>query len=850
MTAVVGAVATIGLTLTAVAPAHATTAVTDTAGTTWDVNDAVAGGVDDGSIATGGAPFQNGTGTNPFDGFGALRATVASRGTTAGGAHIVRGFGLTSDGVDRWRTTSPVDVGGVRFTRSVLVSRTGHWVRYVDSVTNTANVTKRVALGFGGGLGYSTTAFPASLMTQGKAHAPSSTYVAMTSTGDSALTPADSWAVFAHSSDGTAAEPSTHGPSGVLMGSGAARFTDVEYARTAFVTPYQSAGSAKGADFLGVDYDVPLAAGRTATLVHFVAAGSAETAATTGQQTAMVQGTLQALAAAPPLADLSAAQLCTLRNMDPTRVAGYDGAACAAQRPLGPTPQPARLRLTSSSPYPVAEKTVAQMVADMAAGRTTSVEITQAYIDRIAAFDVASTGLNSYLYLDVAGALAQARKADAARASGSTGALLGIPVALKDLYDTKDMPTTGGSLALAGSRPTTDATATARLRAAGAVILGKLNLSEFAWSGNYSVSGVGGSTVNPYDTDRSAAGSSGGSGASTAASLNAFSMGTDSCGSLQGVSGVTGLSTIRATRGLTSLAGVFPLEGFQDSAGPMARTVSDLATALTVLAGPDPEDPLTRTAAAHIPAGGFGSSLSSTALKGKRLGYLDYFPGEYAESTVQQHFSGVLRQLGRSGSTVVDVTDLFNAATSKASAAYDASGVWSSSHYHYDIDTFLRANKGFTKGSVAAIAASHHAIPFLQGPLEAAAKAKLPTKADLAKTARAKAALATAISRFMTKNHLDALVYPTNADDAPLANGDRGFNQNCQISANSGLPGVTVATGLDSHGLPVGLEFLGKAWSDGRLLDMAYSYEQGAKGTAVGRKAPAGYGNLAYRRVS
>ncbi|RZS80039.1 amidase [Motilibacter rhizosphaerae] len=848
------ALATAGLALTAVQPAaRATTTVKDDDGViTWDVNDASRGDVDDGSIATGGAPFQNGNGTNPFDGFGALRTTVSGRGVTAaasGSGHILRGFGLTYDGVDGWVTTAPVTLGGVRFSRSILVDPTHHWTRYVDTVTNIASRPRKVRVSFGGGVGYSTAGFPVSLMSQGGAHPADWTYVAATSSGDAHLATDDSWAVISDSVDGTAAKPAKHGPRGVLTGRADA-YSDFRFASRVFSSSYAQGPRQGEADYLGVDNTLSLSAGRTASVVHFVTAAAPEKTATAGQQAAVVQGVLQSLTAALPLSDLTPAALCTVANLDVTSVAGYDAATCAKQVPLGPTAQPPVVPPTTTSRYPVAEKTVAQMLADMAAGRTTSVAITQAYIDRIAAYDRGQSGLNSYLYLDVAHALAEARAADAARAKGATGALLGIPVALKDLYDTKDMPTTGGSLALAGSRPTTDATAVARLRAAGAVILGKLNLSEFAWSGNYSQSGVGGSTYNPYDTDRSAAGSSGGTGASTAASLNAFSMGTDSCGSLQGVSGVTGLDTIRATRGLTSLAGVFPLEGFQDSAGPMTRSITDLATALTVLAGTDSKDALTAKATAHVPAGGYTTFLKAGALSGKRLGYLDYFPSQYADAAVSTHFSGVLAKLKSSGATVVDVTSGFNAATSKRSTAYYASGVWSSAHYRHDINAFLAANKGFTVKDVKQIAASGKAIPFLQSALEAAAKAKDPSAADLAKTAAAKKALAGAIEGFMKAHHLDALVYPTNADDPAIADGDRGFNQNCQISADSGLPGVTVATGTDTHGLPVGLEFLGASWTDGQLLGLAYSYEQHAKGTTVGRKAPKGYGNLAYARVS
>jgi amidase len=841
--------ATAGLAAATAASAGATSWVDDAHGVRWDVNDAANIATDDGSVLSGGDynPFGSQTTASPFDGYGALRATVTAGSRSTGGGHILRGFGLKFDGTAGWTTRRKVVLDGVRVTRTIHVDAAGGWLRYADTFTNTARSTRKLRVAFGGSLGYTGYGYPRLMSAQADG-APVVRYVAATSSGDTTLSTADGWAALADSPDGTPGAPTSHGPAGVLFSAGAAPglptgFSDFEFARGAFTTPYDSAGG-RGRDFLGVDYDLAVRPGRSATLVHVLTAGTAETAATAGTQVAAVTARLAALAAAPPLAGLTPLQACTLRNFAPSRT-GVAAATCAALRPAATRRVPAATTPTTTSPYPVADKTVSQMVADLAKGRTTSVAITQAYLDRIKAFDGL---LNAYLYVDAKHALAQARAADRKRARGGKGLLLGVPIALKDLYDTKDMPTTAGSLALAGSRPTADATSVARLRKAGAVIIGKLNLSEFAWSGSYSQSGVGGSTWNPYDTDRSPAGSSGGSGAATAASLAGFTMGSDSCGSLQGVSGVNGVDTYRATRGLTSLTGVYPLEGFQDSAGPITRSVRDLATSLDVLAGTDPADPLTKGADKHIPAAGYTSFLKKGALEGARLGYLDYFPGQFGDPAQQRHFDAVLARLRAAGATVVDVTDAFDTATAAAAKAYSDSGVWGYADYRYDVDKFLAETPGYTKKDLAGIAASHKAIWWVQDFLDQAAATPPSSPAQRAATAAAKRALNAAISGFMASQHLTALTYPTQSDDPPLADGVRGFNQNCQISADSGLPGVVVAAGLDSHRLPVGLEFLGPNWSDGKLLGLAYAFEQSAAGTKVGRVAPAGFGDLAVRR--
>src|SRR5690242_4934556 len=277
----------------------------------------------------------------------------------------------------------------------------------------------------------------------------------------------------------------------------------------------------------------------------------------------------------------------------------------------------------------VYEASITELQSAMSAGRLRSVDLVDAYIARINAYDHAGPVLNAIIRLNP-NARADAAALDAERRSGKVrGPLHGIPVILKDNYGTRDFITSAGTIALAGMRTPNDAFQVRKLREAGAVILGKSNMHELA-SGITTVSSIGGQTCNPYDPDRNPGGSSGGSGAAVAASFSAVAWGSDTCGSIRIPSAVHNLFGLRPTKGLTSIAGIVPLSHTQDVAGPLARSVMDLAIALDATVGPDAADNATRVLDNH-PTPGFVSALDTTSLHGARIGVFNEYFGTEAD---------------------------------------------------------------------------------------------------------------------------------------------------------------------------------------------------------------------------
>ncbi|RIJ56686.1 amidase, partial [Clavibacter lycopersici] len=304
---------------------------------------------------------------------------------------------------------------------------------------------------------------------------------------------------------------------------------------------------------------------------------------------------------------------------------------------------------------------VADAVALLDAGSTTSVDLTRAYLARIDAYDDRGPdgpGLQAVITTNP-DALATAAELDAERAAGTIrGPLHGVPIVVKDNHATADMPTTAGSAALRDYRTTADSTAVARLRAAGAIILAKTNMSEFAWHGTYTLSSARGRTANPYDRSWSASGSSGGTAAAVAAAYAPAGLGTDSCGSILGPAAHQGLVGFRPTMGLTSTAGIVPLSPRQDVSGPMTTTVADAALLTEVLAGRDPADPLTEIADQQA-TDAYVSGLSTTALAGKRIGWVRWDIPEAPEKPGLAETSALMEQAVRDlqaqGAEVVEV---------------------------------------------------------------------------------------------------------------------------------------------------------------------------------------------------
>src|SRR3954469_2274394 len=330
------------------------------------------------------------------------------------------------------------------------------------------------------------------------------------------------------------------------------------------------------------------------------------------------------------------------------------GVRAASQAPqvglIGPLPPPA-----PASTFDVYEKSIVDLLAAQRIGTVTSHDLVQKYLDRIRAYDKDGPQLNAMIALNPR-ALDEADALDAERRAGRVrGPLHGIPIVVKDNYATAGMPTTAGSLALAGFETGRDAFMVKKLRDAGAVVVGKTNLHELAY-GITSISSAGGQTRNPYDPTRNPGGSSGGTGAAVAASFGAAGMGTDTCGSIRNPSANNNLFGLRGTMGLSSRTGIIPLSHSQDIGGPLARTVADLAVMLDATVGADAADPVSQSSAGHIPSS-YRGALDAGALKGARIGVATELFGAAPED---QEVAGLDRRalevMKRAGAEIVDVS--------------------------------------------------------------------------------------------------------------------------------------------------------------------------------------------------
>jgi Asp-tRNA(Asn)/Glu-tRNA(Gln) amidotransferase A subunit family amidase len=471
-------------------------------------------------------------------------------------------------------------------------------------------------------------------------------------------------------------------------------------------------------------------------------------------------------------------------------------------------------RQTASDP--VYEASISDLQQEMADHRTTSVALVDAYLARIRAYDHAGPALNAIIRLNPR-ARDDAAAMDAERRAGRVrGPLHVITIILKDNYSTRDLPTSAGSVALAGLQTPDDAFQVKRLRDAGAVILGKSNMHELA-SGITSISSIGGQTCNPYDPDRSPGGSSGGSGAAVAASFSAVAWGSDTCGSIRIPSAVHNLFGLRPTKGLSSITGIVPLSHSQDVGGPIARSVRDLAIALDATVGPDPADTATRILGGAAPPG-FVASLDSTSLRGKRFGlFTEYLGTEQDDAEGARVIRQAVEALRRRGAEVIDVRipGLDSTAGSAGVIPFE---------FKYDLIDFLAAIPHAPVPSLAAIlqAGAYHAA--LQNQLRTRdAQGTRDSPAYRAALA-ARTTTRNMVVSFLDENHLDALLYPTLRRKAAYI-GEVQRGTTCQLSAVSGLPALTMPAGFTPDGMPIGIEMLGRPLSDARLVAFAYDYE-------------------------
>ena len=482
--------------------------------------------------------------------------------------------------------------------------------------------------------------------------------------------------------------------------------------------------------------------------------------------------------------------------------------------------------------FDVTGKNIVELASAQAKGRVSSLQLVNAYLARIARLDQAGPTLHSVLAINPQ-ARAQARALDAERAAGHVrGPLHGIPLLIKDNIETADpLPTTAGSLALADNRGGRDAPLVARLRAAGAVILGKTNLSEWAnIRSTSSVSGwsaVGGQTHNPYALDRSACGSSSGSGAAVAASLAAAAIGTETDGSITCPASMNGVVGIKPTVGLVSRTFVVPISHSQDTPGPIAHTVGDVALLLGIIAGADPLDPATRAAESHRPdASAVNLSLS---LAGVRVGVM---PAPNALPGVQALLASAVRRLTAAGAIIVDV-----AAPADGDKLGDFELMVMLSELKSDLNAYLASTPAaVTTRTLADVIAFNHAHAAREMPLfgqelfdRAQATAGLQDAAYVqALESSRRIAGRDGLDTIFAAHQLQALIAYTEGPAMPIdpVNGDaiNGSGPG-NLPAIAGYPHLTLPMGL-VKGLPVGLSVIGPAWSDATVLSIGAACER------------------------
>ncbi len=764
--------------------------MTNSNGDTWNVNDAAVPGMDTGSI--------HNTGTSSLQGYGGIRVKVP--GTPRLNGVLLRGFNQTADSATQYTSKVAVKLGDIAVKRSILFNTTDSWARFLDTFTNVSGAPVTIEVAFGGQLGYTT--------------GTNQSAVATTSSGDQSITPADRWAAM-YTPTGTPVA-SANGPSATVTGT----FDRTgNFLRDPFTVALATTGD--HANHYGFVNTLTIPAGETRSLAHFVVTGLSETRTpagggaipAAGSQVTAVATKAAALAAAPPLSDLSPAEACSVTNLDISAI----NCAAAPAFVLGPVVGDRAAGATTSSPYNVVGKTITDLKADVAAGKTNTQQIVRAYLDRIAAYDGGPLGMHSVITL-APDAMAQAKAADDARAAGDTRPLLGIPILAKDIFDTKDMATTGGSLVFAGYRPTKDAWMVAKLREAGAIILGKANLSEFANDGHFS-SSASGQVWNAFDASKSPIGSSGGSATAVASGFAAAALGTQTGDSLWGPSSGASLVSLRGTDGMQSTDGVMPLTYVQDYAGVITQTLPDLALLLNATTIDAPDDPLDDVSNGHRPAD-WVAGLDAGSLQGKVIGVpATAFNDPFGTTGTSDAMRAQFEHFIEAGATVKAITDPPGGPTATAGdKGYEGWRQWILAH----------PDNPYTEA--AAILRNPLRIPqFRNTNPYTGTGAMTPAQTQAFQAARA--AYRQVLGAWMDAQGVDAVVFPGQLSDIHLNDSIQpSFGRRDPQASAAGVPTVIFPAGVNDHGQPINLQLEGREFDDLKLLGFAYAFEAKAKG--------------------
>ncbi|EMD90520.1 hypothetical protein COCHEDRAFT_1104815 [Bipolaris maydis C5] len=489
-------------------------------------------------------------------------------------------------------------------------------------------------------------------------------------------------------------------------------------------------------------------------------------------------------------------------------------------------------------PFDAREATIDSVHHALYSGLSTCREVVSSFLANIEAHNHRT---NAIITLNPK-ALAIADDMDQQLSAGNaTGPLFCIPILLKDNFDTADMPTTGASLALAHSQPTIDAPSVTALKNAGAIILGKVNLHELALEG-LSVSSFGGQTINPYDSTRTPGGSSGGTGAAVAASFSVLGTGTDTVNSLRSPASANSLCSIRPTRGLITRTGIMPISSTHDVIGPIARTVKDVATTLTVMASTeyDPADKATALIPNSIRKPDYASSLSSTSLKGLRIGVLN---GLFNRSNspevapVNNAMDSTISRLEAEGVTILPINDtIYNATDIQAS--------WDVQRFEFRelMDQYLQRpslqgkhpntlNELYSRKSVNGSGGEFLVIPAEYEYVNTALISSISNETYNDRQAGIHNLTLTLLNTFAS-NALDAIVYPAQKNLVVKIGSPSQSGRNGILAALTGTPVVTVPVGFSEPsqeapvGVPIGMEIMGRPWEEQKLLGIAYAVEQ------------------------
>jgi len=508
-----------------------------------------------------------------------------------------------------------------------------------------------------------------------------------------------------------------------------------------------------------------------------------------------------------------------------------------------------------SHAFELTSASIADINAAFDAGTLTSARLVELCLARIEAYDDVGPHLNAVIVVNE-NALTRARALDAEREeSGPRSPLHGIPVVLKDNFDTADLPTTAGSFMLAGSLPPDDAFVVQKLRDAGAIVLAKLNMSEFA-SGN-ALSSLGGITRNPHDPERSPSGSSGGTGAAIAAAYAPVGLGSDTGGSVRGPSSANGIVGLKPTHGLLSRSGIVPLALSFDTAGPMARHVYDVAAALTVMVGIDSEDPATQKSDGKFDSD-YTQFLDADALSGARIGVARQFLG--SDPDVDWVFDASVETMRKAGASVVDIeipewllrtrSDLYWTIRHREFVVQIAEYLATlGPAYPKSLDEMIERSMTLTSQTPEGYIPNPSRWNLMKTERESGT---LEDADYLAVREHGLAMVRAILEGIVTEHRLDAIVYPTSSrrpsrGDAdpppPSASGGSALVASVMASptnlANlSGFPDLIVPAGFTSRGLPVTVSFFGTAFTEARLLALGYAFEQATAARRLPRHTP------------